>query len=116
MQVSALRSDSKVFFKKLRQPPDNRFLLLRAIASAKSGNRQQNFINIRAGRFERTIAERIVHEALRFCGLQLFFRNDFFQLLLLLLPDISLPVTINLCLSVDGLDKSVNQFFFAAKL
>ena len=105
-----------MFFKKLRQPLDDRFLLLRAIASTKAGNRRQNFINIRAGRFGRSTAERIVYEALRFCWLQLFLRNDFFQFLLLLLPDISLPVAVKIRLCVDGLDKAVNQFFFAAKL
>ena len=84
----------EVFFKKLREPLDDRFLLFRAVAAAKAGDRRQDLVNIRAGRFERTVAERVGDEALRFCGLQLFFCDDLLQLLLFLLLHIPLPVAL----------------------
>ena len=76
---------SRSIFQKLRKPLDDRFLLFRAVAAAKAGDGRQDLVNIRAGRFERTVAERVGDEALRLRGLQLFFRDDLFQLLLLLL-------------------------------
>ena len=85
MQVGLLRSDSKVFFKKLREPLNDRFLLFRAITAAEAGDGRENLVDIRAGRFERTIAEGVGDEALRIGGLQLFFCDDLFQLLLFLL-------------------------------
>ena len=57
----------EVFFKKLREPLDDRFLLFRAVAAAEAGDGRQDLVNIRAGRFERTVAERVGDEALRFC-------------------------------------------------
>ena len=105
----------KVFFKELRKPLDDCFLLFRAVA-AEAGDGRQDLVNIRAGRFERTVAERIGNKALRFCGLQLFFRNDLFQLLLRLLLDIALPISVNIRCGVDGVDKAVDQAFFAAQL
>ena len=108
--------NSEVFFKKLRKPLDDRFLLFRAIAAAKAGDRRQDLVNIRAGRFERTVAERVGYEALRFCGLQLFFCDDLLQLLLFLLLHIALPVAVNIRCGVDGVDKAVDQIFFAAQL
>lgn len=106
----------EVFFKKLRKPLDDRFLLFRAVAAAKAGDGREDLVNIRAGRFERAVAERIGDEALRFCGLQLFFRDDLFQLLLLLLLHITLPIAVNIRCSVDGVDKAVDQVLFAAQL
>ena len=85
MQVGVRPLNPEVFFKKLRKPLDDRFLLFRAVAAAKAGDGREDLVNIRAGRFERTVAERIGNEALRFCGLQLFFCDDLLQLLLLLL-------------------------------
>ena len=85
MQVGVNPLNSEIFFKKLRKPLDDRFLLFRAVAAAKAGDGRQNLVNIRAGRFERTVAERIGDEALRLRGLQLFFRDDLLQLLLFLL-------------------------------
>lgn len=108
--------NSEVFFKKLREPLDNRFLLFRAVAAAKAGDRREDLVNIRAGRFERTVAERVGDEALRLRGLQLFFRDDLLQLLLFLLLHIALPITVNIRCSVDGVDKAVDQIFFAAQL
>ena len=108
--------NSEVFFKKLREPLDDRFLLFRAVAAAKAGDRRQDLVNIRAGRFERTVAERVGDEALRFCGLQLFFRDDLLQLLLFLLLHITLPVAVNIRCGVDGVDKAVDQALFAAQL
>ena len=105
----------KVFFKELRKPLDDCFLLFRAVA-AEAGDGRQDLVNIRAGRFERTVAERIGNKALRFCGLQLFFRDDLFQLLLRLLLDIALPISVNIRCGVDGVDKAVDQVFFAAQL
>ena len=85
MQVGVNPLNSEVFFKKLCKPLDDRFLLFRAVAAAKAGDRREDLVNIRAGRFKRTVAERVGDESLRFCGLQLFFRDDLFQLLLFLL-------------------------------
>ena len=108
--------NSEIFFKKLRKPLDDRFLLFRAVAAAKAGDGRQDLVNIRAGRFERTVAERVGDEALRFCGLQLFLRDDLLQLLLFLLLDVALPITFNIRCSVDGVDKAVDQIFLAAQL
>ena len=116
MQVGLLRSDSKVFFKKLREPLNDRFLLFRAITAAEAGDGRQDLVDIRAGRFERTIAEGVGDEALRFGGLQLFFCDDLFQLLLFLLLHITLPIAVNIRCGVDGVDKAVDQIFFAAQL
>lgn len=116
MQVGVRPLNPEVFFKKLRKPLDDRFLLFRAIAAAKAGDRRQDLVNIRAGRFERTVAERVGYEALRFCGLQLFFCDDLLQLLLFLLLHIALPVAVNIRCGVDGVDKAVDQIFFAAQL
>ena len=85
MQVGVKPLNPEVFFKKLRKPLDDRFLLFRAVAAAKAGDGRQDLVNIRAGRFESTVAEGIGNKALRFCGLQLFFCDDLLQLLLLLL-------------------------------
>ena len=106
----------KVFFKELRKPLDDRFLLFCAVAAAKAGDRWEDLVNIRAGRFERTVAERIGDEALRLRGLQLFFRDDLFQLLLLLLLHIALPVAVNIRCGVDRTNKAVDQVLFAAQL
>ena len=116
MQVGVKALNSEVFFKKLREPLDDRFLLFRAVAAAKAGDGREDLVNIRAGRFERTVAERVGDEALRFCGLQLFFCDDLLQLLLFLLLHITLPVAVNIRCSVDGVDKAVDQIFLAAQL
>ena len=116
MQVGLLRSDSKVFFKKLREPLNDCFLLFRAVTAAEAGDGRENLVNIRAGRFERTIAEGVGDEALRFGGLQLFFCDNLFQLLLFLLLHITLPIAVNIRCGVDGVDKAVDQIFFAAQL
>ena len=108
--------NSEVFFKELCKPLDDRFLLFRAVAAAKAGDRREDLVDIRAGRFERTVAERVGDEALRFCGLQLFFCDDLLQLLLFLLLHITLPVAVNIRCGVDGVDKAVDQIFFAAQL
>lgn len=116
MQAGVNLLNSKIFFKKLRKPLDDRFLLFRAVAAAKAGDGRQDLVNICAGRFERTVAERIGNKALRFCRLQLFFRDDLLQLLLFLLLHITLPVAVNIRCSVDGVDKAVDQIFLAAQL
>ena len=116
MQVGVKPLNPEVFFKKLRKPLDDRFLLFRAVAAAKAGDGRQDLVNIRAGRFERTVAECIGNKAFRLRGLQLFFRDDLFQLLLFLLLHIALPVAVNIRCSADGVDKAVNQVFFAAQL
>ena len=116
MQVGVKPLNPEVFFKKLRKPLDDRFLLFRAVAAAKAGDRRQDLVNIRAGRFERTVAERIGNKALRFGGFQLLFRDDLFQLLLLLLLHITLPIAVNIRCGVDGVDKAVDQIFLAAQL
>ena len=116
MQVGVKPLNSEVFFKKLRKPLDDRFLLFRAVAAAKAGGRREDLVNIRAGRFERAVAERIGNKALRFCGLQLFFCDDLLQLLLLLLLYITLPIAVNIRCSVDRTNKAVDQIFLAAKL
>ena len=85
MQVGVKPLNSEVFFKELCKPLDDCFLLFRAVAAAEAGDGWEDLVNIRAGRFERTVAERVGDEALRFCGLQLFFRDDLLQLLLFLL-------------------------------
>ena len=113
MQVGVKPLNPEVFFKKLRKPLDDRFLLFRAVAAAKAGDRRQDLVNIRAGRFERAVAERIGDEALRLRGLQLFFCDDLLQLLLFLLLHITLPVAVNIRCGVDGVDKAVDQIFFA---
>ena len=100
MQVGVNPLNSEVFFKKLRKPLDDRFLLFRAVA-AEAGDGRQDLVNIRAGRFERTVAERIGNKALRFGGFQLLFRDDLFQLLLFLLLHITLPVAVNIRCGVD---------------
>ena len=116
MQVGVRPLNPEVFFKKLRKPLDDRFLLFRAVAAAKAGDRREDLVNIRAGRFERTVAERVGDEALRFCGLQLFFCDDLLQLLLFLLLHITLPVAVNIRCGVDRTDKAVDQVLFAAQL
>lgn len=92
---------SRSIFQKLRKPLDDRFLLFRAVAAAKAGDRRQDLVNIRAGRFERTVAERIGNKALRLRRLQLFFCDDLLQLLLFLLLHITLPVAVNIRCGVD---------------
>lgn len=116
MQAGVNPLNSKIFFKKLRKPLDDRFLLFRAVAAAKAGDGRQDLVNVRAGRFERTVAERVGDEALRLRGLQLFFRDDLFQLRLLLLLHIALPVAVNVRCGVDRTNKAVDQIFFAAQL
>lgn len=116
MQVGVRPLNREVFFKKLRKPLDDRFLLFRAVAAAKAGDGRQDLVNIRAGRFERTVAERVGDEALRFCGLQLFFCDDLLQLLLFLLLHIPLPVAVNIRCGVDRTNKAVDQVLFAAQL
>ena len=116
MQVGVRPLNPEVFFKKLREPLDDRFLLFRAVAAAEAGDGRQDLVNIRAGRFERTVAERIGDEALRLRGLQLFFCDDLLQLLLLLLLHITLPVAVNIRCGVDRTNKAVDQIFFAAQL
>ena len=116
MQVGVKPLNPEVFFKKLRKPLDDRFLLFRAVAAAEAGDGRQDLVNIRAGRFERTVAERIGNKALRFGGFQLLFRDDLFQLLLLLLLHITLPIAVNIRCSVDGVDKAVDHVLFAAQL
>ena len=116
MQAGVKPLNSEVFFKKLRKPLDDRFLLFRAVAAAKAGDRREDLVNIRAGRFERTVAERVGNKALRLRGLQLFFCDDLFQLLLFLLLHITLPVAVNIRCSVDRTNKAVDQIFFAAQL
>ena len=116
MQVGVKPLNPEVFFKKLREPLDDRFLLFRAVAAAKAGDGRQDLVNIRAGRFERTVAEGIGNKALRLHGLQLFLRDDLLQLLLVLLLHITLPIAVNICCSVDGVDKAVDQVLFAAQL
>ena len=116
MQAGAKPLNPEVFFKKLREPLDDRFLLFRAVAAAKAGDGWEDLVNIRAGRFERTVAERVGDEALRFCGLQLFFCDDLLQLLLFLLLHITLPVAVNIRCSVDRTNKAVDQVLFAAQL
>lgn len=116
MQVGVKPLNPEVFFKKLRKPLDDRFLLFRAVAAAKAGDGRQDLVNIRAGRFERTVAERIGDEALRLRGLQLFLRDNLLQLLLFLLLHIALPIAVNIRCGVDGIDKAVDQVLFAAQL
>ena len=109
MQAGVNPLNSKIFFKKLRKPLDDRFLLFRAVAAAKAGDGRQDLVNIRAGRFERAVAERIGNKALRFCGLQLFFRDDLFQLRLLLLLHIALPVAVNVRCGVDHIPPGMTR-------
>ena len=116
MQVGVKALNSEIFFKKLRKPLDDRFLLFHAVAAAEAGDGRQDLVNIRAGRFERTVAERVGDEALRFCGLQIFFCDDLLQLLLFLLLHITLPVAVNIRCGVDRTNKAVDQIFFAAQL
>ena len=116
MQVGVKALNSEIFFKKLRKPLDDRFLLFCAVAAAKAGDGREDLVNIRAGRFERTVAERIGDEALRLRGLQLFFCDNLLQLLLFLLLHITLPVAVNIRCGVDRTNKAVNQVFFAAQL
>ena len=116
MQVGVKALNSEIFFKKLRKPLDDRFLLFRAVAAAKAGDRREDLVNIRAGRFKRAVTEGIGDKALRFCGLQLFFCDDLLQLLLFLLLYITLPIAVNIRCGVDGVDKAVDQTFFAAQL
>ena len=85
MQAGVKPLNSEIFFKKLRKPLDDRFLLFRAVAAAEAGDGRQDLVNIRAGRFKRTVAERVGDEALRLRRLQLLFRDNLLQLLLLLL-------------------------------
>lgn len=108
--------NSEIFFKKLRKPLDDRFLLFRAVAAAEAGDGRQDLVNIRAGRFERTVAERVGNKALRFGGFQLLFRDNLLQLLLLLLLHITLPIAVNIRCGVDRTNKAVDQIFLAAQL
>ena len=101
MQVGVKPLNPEVFFKELCKPLDDRFLLFRAITAAEAGDGRENLVDIRAGRFERTIAEGVGDEALRFGGLQLFLRDDLLQLLLFLLLHITLPVAVNIRCGVD---------------
>ena len=116
MQVGVKPLNSEVFFKELCKPLDDCFLLFRAVAAAEAGDGWEDLVNIRAGRFERTVAERVGDEALRLRGLQLFFRDDLFQLLLLLLLHIALPIAVNIRCGIDRTNKAVDQIFLAAQL
>ena len=116
MQVGVKPLNPEVFFKKLCKPLDDRFLLFRAVAAAKAGDGRQDLVNIRAGRFERAVAERVGDEALRLRGLQLFFCDDLLQLLLFLLLHITLPIAVNIRCGVDRTNKAVDQVLFAAQL
>ena len=116
MQVGVKALNSEIFFKKLRKSLDDCFLLFRAVAAAEAGDGWEDLVNIRAGRFERTVAERVGDEALRFCGLQLFFCDDLLQLLLFLLLDVASPITVNIRCGVDRTNKAVDQVLFAAQL
>ena len=116
MQVGVKALNSEIFFKKLRKPLDDRFLLFRAVAAAEAGDGRQDLVNIRAGRFERAVAERVGDEALRLRGLQLFFCDDLLQLLLFLLLHITLPIAVNIRCGVDRTNKAVDQVLFAAQL
>ena len=109
MQVGVRLLNPEVFFKKLRKPLDDCFLLFRAVAAAKAGDGREDLVNIRAGRFERAVTEGIGNKALRLRGLQLFLRDDLLQLLLFLLLHITLPVAVNVRCSVDGIDKAMDQ-------
>ena len=79
MQVGVKPLNPEVFFKELCKPLDDRFLLFRAVAAAKAGDGRQDLVNIRAGRFERAVAESVGNKALRLRGLQLFFHDNLFQ-------------------------------------
>ena len=114
MRVGVNSLNSKVFFKELCKPLDDRFLLFRAVAAAEAGDGRENLVDIRAGRFERAVAKGVGNKALRFGGLQLFLRDDLFQLLLFLLLHIALPIAVNIRCGVDGVDKAVDQIFFDA--
>ena len=92
---------SRSIFQKLRKPLDDRFLLFRAVAAAEAGDGRQDLVNIRAGRFERAVAESVGNKALRLRRLQLFFCDDLLQLLLFLLLHITLPVAVNIRCGVD---------------
>ena len=116
MQVGVKPLNPEVFFKELCKPLDDRFLLFRAVAAAKAGDGRQDLVNIRAGRFERAVAESVGNKALRLRGLQPFLRDDLFQLLLLLLLHIALPVAVNIRCGVDRTNKAVDQVLFAAQL
>ena len=116
MQADVKPLNPEVFFEKLRKPLDDRFLLFRAVAAAKAGDRREDLVNIRSGRFEHTVAERIGNKALRLRGLQLFFCDDLLQLLLFLLLHITLPIAVNICCGIDRTNKAVDQIFFAAQL
>ena len=116
MQVGVRLLNPEVFFKKLRKPLDDCFLLFRAVAAAEAGDGWEDLVNIRAGRFERAVTEGIGNKALRLRGLQLFLRDDLLQLLLFLLLHITLPVAVNVRCSVDGIDKAMDQVLFAAQL
>ena len=59
MQVGVKPLNPEVFFKELCKPLDDRFLLFRAVAAAKAGDGRQDLVNIRAGRFERAVAESV---------------------------------------------------------
>ena len=116
MQVGVKALNSEIFFKKLRKPLDDRFLLFRAVAAAKAGDRREDLVNIRAGRFKRAVTEGIGDKALRLRGLQLFLRDNLLQLLLFLLLHITLPIAVNIRCGVDRTNKAVDQVLFAAQL
>ena len=116
MQVGVKPLNPEVFFKELCKPLDDRFLLFRAVAAAEAGDGRQDLVNICAGRFERTVAERIGNKALRLRRLQLFFCDDLLQLLLFLLLHITLPIAVNIRCGVDRTNKAVDQIFLAAQL
>ena len=116
MQVGVKALNPEVFFKKLRKPLDDRFLLFRAVAAAEAGDGREDLVDIRAGRFERAVAESVGNKSLRFGRLQLFFRDDLLQLLLLLLLHITLPIAVNIRCGIDRTNKAVDQIFFAAQL
>ena len=116
MQVGVKALNPEVFFKELCKPLDDCFLLFRAVAAAEAGDGRQDLVNIRAGRFERTVAEGIGNKALRLRGLQLFFCDDLLQLLLFLLLHITLPVAVNIRCGVDRTNKAVDQIFLAVQL
>ena len=89
-----------VFFFSVRLPPPKR----------------EDLVDVCAGRFERAVAESVGNKSLRFGRLQLFFRDDLLQLLLLLLLHITLPIAVNIRCGVDRTNKAVDQIFFAAQL
>ena len=97
-------------------PSTLRIIFLGSATTAKTGYRRHELVNFGSSRFQYSIAERIGHKFSGFFWFELFCHNNFSKVIFFLSKHKSAPVSCNLCVYIDTIDKGFNQFFLAAKL